>query len=143
MPQLIIGETADGKKVAVRVTGDGSIVTASGESVVTPPGGGSHDFATDGSLVLTLSSGTAQVVVLQGVALPRMLYYTIDSGVSILTEVQGAPGGVWFPINFGAAGVLTSADSALSRMNSLDGPAYALRFTRTVGSGTTSKVEIA
>ena len=103
----------------------------SGTSAVIPPGGGDPV-----ALPLTVTvAGTAQTVILDGVSLPRTFFYDIGASTTVLTEVQGASGGAWFPANFGSAGVI-SADE----MHTLDSPVYAVRFTRASGSNSSTVV---
>src|SRR5690606_17247090 len=105
-------------------------VVVEGGGTVTAPGG------SQSALPLTVTvAGTAQTVVVDGVALPRTFFYDVGASTSVLPEVQGVSGGTWFPANFGAAGVI-SADA----VHTLDAPVYAVRFTRSSGSNSSTVV---
>mgnify|MGYP003480015543 CR=1 FL=1 len=114
---------------------DGALHVTGG-SAVTLPGGGT------GSLpqTLTLTDGTEQEMVLQGVALPRTIAILPVSGDTVRVRFRYESGGDWLQPSETLA--ITNSTSDDGKVHSLDLPVYSMGVTRTGGSGTTSKVVI-
>lgn len=125
MAQLMIGETANGKKKALRVGDDGNLTVSSAASGTDPSGS-----AASLPWKMTITNNTAQVFGMNGIAPERTVWKTAGDTIRVRYRVD--PDANW----------VTLVEDAADWSDTLLGPISDYEFQRTAGTASTSKVGV-